>query len=73
MITVCLWGCGSFANVHGGAFTLAQHEPLHSESPIELIDAHTATGEAHNVTYLFRDAQPVLDRGPLSRQIQETR
>ena len=28
---------------------------------IELIDAHTATGEIYNVTYLFQDAEPVLD------------
>ena len=28
---------------------------------IELIDDHTATGEIYNVTYLFQDAEPVLD------------
>ena len=28
---------------------------------IELIDEHHATGEIYNVTYLFQDAEPVLD------------
>jgi hypothetical protein len=28
---------------------------------IELIDDHHATGEIYNVTYLFQDAEPVLD------------